>query len=96
MKTVHKDPPLRGEEYNPENPIGEYIKRWAYYHGFVAKDINNAVGYSEKYPIFKCKGISAGKLFKLIEFMTLNSALTEEFYLVRFKQVITGVYRWIK
>lgn len=96
MKTQEKEKHIRGEEYQPDNPIGEYIKRWAYYHGFVAKDINIAVGYSEKYPIFKAKGMSAGKIFAVVEFMAKHSALHEEFYLVRFKQVITGAYRWIK
>lgn len=96
MKTQREETPLRGQEYHPENPLGEYIKRWARYHGYVAREINIAIGYAERYPLFKCKGMSANKLFAIIEFMAKHSALHEEFYLVRFKQVITGAYKWIR
>jgi len=87
---------VRTEEYTPEYPIGEYIKRWAIQRRINQKEINLEIGYSSSYAIFRCKGLSVRGLFAVVEFMSKYSSLPEEFYLYRMKQVIKGEYKWRK
>jgi transcriptional regulator with XRE-family HTH domain len=80
------------ETYQPKYPLGEYIKRWCYARQMTQKEFAKGIGYSRKSEIFQLKAVSINTYFKIVEYMTRNSGLTEEFYLSRIKAVIQNEY----
>lgn len=80
--------------YKPEYPLGEYIKRWCKYNGVTQTQIASGCGYNEKTQMYKLKTSSVKNLFRIVDFMAKNSKLSEEFYMMRIKQVIQGRYLW--
>lgn len=82
--------------YQPDYPLGAYIKRWARLHNITQKRINSGVGYSPTYSLYRLKSPSLDKFFSIVNYMAANSALSEEFYIVRLKAVIEGNYKWTR
>lgn len=94
MKTLHDGLSLRIESQEPKYPLGAYLKRWAIMRGISQMDMARALGYNERYGIWRTKRVSLYKFLDMVEYLSKNSGLSEEFYLARLKQVIKGEYKW--
>lgn len=94
MNILFRDLTVRGREYKPKSPLGAYLRRWAMMRGITQIQMARDIGYHEKYPIWKTRGVSLHKFLDIVEYLSKNSGLSEEFYLARLKQVIKGEYKW--
>lgn len=94
MNTLFRDLTVRGREYTPVYPLGHYLKRWAQMRGITQWEMAEALGYNKKYAIWRRRTVTIENLMIIVEYLSKNSGLPEEFYLARLKQVIRGEYRW--
>lgn len=94
MNTLFRDLTVRGKEYSPKSPLGAYLRRWAMMRGITQITMAREIGYSEKYALWRARTVTLNNFFAIVEYLSKNSGLSEEFYLVRLKQVIKGEYKW--
>ena len=87
---------IRQRQPDPKYPLGAYIKRWCNLRAIRQVQINQAIGYSDKYPLFRCTSMSIEKFFLLVDFMSKNSPMSQEFYMSRIKCVMQGKYIWTR
>lgn len=94
MNTLYRDLTVRGKEYNPKYPLGTYLRRWANMRGITQMTMAREIGYSEKYALWRARTVTLKNFFAIVEYLSKNSGLPEEFYCARLKQVIKGEYKW--
>lgn len=94
MKTIYDGISMRTEPFTPKYPLGFYLKRWANMRGISQIDMAIALNYTPRYKIWEANSVSLKKFFLIIEYLSNNSSLPEEFYYARLKQVLQGEYKW--